>query len=694
MVYENIYPDIDMHVYSGRAGQKIAFVIRPGGDPQNLQLLLEGQNQLTLDFMGNLRILLQTRWIVLRQAVAYQVDGNSNVELLNWTADYVPNNNTGVVGFTFDAYDNTKPLVLLVGMYPADGPPYTPGVCYSTFFGGQGTTITANTFDEAGNHYVTGRTSSNFTSFPGQTGYNIFSDSPNLFACRMNDQDHIMWKDFFGGSDHDELATGIAIREGLDPKVFVGGLTQCDDFHCVDAVPGSDYFDNTGGTTNGFIVRLDHDDGYMEHSTYFGDYLEEIRDITVDPSGRLIVVGWTNGQLPAEQVTPPPGAEQWGFGGMGDGFIALFNLNEQVLWSTPFGGAGEEIAYTVRASNDKIVVAGLSYSPTFPQYHGGGGDWNVSSNSGGGDIMLLEFNLNGDQQWGTLFGGSQADYPGFHGLDIDPVTGDIYIVGTTQSVDLPVYHPTDWYDATPLTAQFHGFIAEFTASRDRRWVTPVSNMGYRALDVVRVSDDREVFMGGRTSNAIPCMPLSNVYSESSLLGSSDGVVMRFSPSHDYLWGTHFGGNDLESLNTLALNGNGRLYVCGSTTSAYQGEGNFFPLTDELIPYSWFDDFYPGAQGGFVAAFCFWSVVGTPTDPTPSELELLAWPVASDQWMVAGAEAGTQQLWIVDAAGRTVKREQVIVTPDVPLSMEAGDLVPGNYFLRIGDRTAKLVLARP
>lgn len=82
VIYENIYPFIDMHVYSGRAGQKMAFVVRPGGLPQNLRLLLEGQNELSLDFFGNLKILLAEKWIVLRQAVAYQVD-NNNVEMLN-----------------------------------------------------------------------------------------------------------------------------------------------------------------------------------------------------------------------------------------------------------------------------------------------------------------------------------------------------------------------------------------------------------------------------------------------------------------------------------------------------------------------------------------------------------------------------------------------------------------------------------
>ena len=232
VVYENIYPFIDMHVYSGSAGQKIAFVVRPGGVPQDLQLLLEGQDQLGLDVMGNLRILMEDRWIVLRQAVAYQVNQNNSIQWLNWTADYVPNSNTGVVGFTFDAYDSTKPLVLLIGMAPMGGAPATRGVCYSTYLGGQGSDfIVANTIDADGNHYITGKTYSTFVNFPGSVGNSYIIATPSIYACRINDLDHIEWKDLFGGSDADQGPRGIAVREGADPKVYVGGWTVCTDFY-------------------------------------------------------------------------------------------------------------------------------------------------------------------------------------------------------------------------------------------------------------------------------------------------------------------------------------------------------------------------------------------------------------------------------------------------------------------------------
>ena len=53
MMYPNIYPKIDMYIYCGIRGQKIMFVVRPGGNANNLQMTFAGQNQMALDVFGN-----------------------------------------------------------------------------------------------------------------------------------------------------------------------------------------------------------------------------------------------------------------------------------------------------------------------------------------------------------------------------------------------------------------------------------------------------------------------------------------------------------------------------------------------------------------------------------------------------------------------------------------------------------------
>lgn len=699
IIYQDIYPFIDMHVYSGRVAQKIAFVIRPGGNPENLRLKLQGQDELDLDFWGNLKVLLSDKWIYLRQAVAYQVNMDNSMLPVNWTASYLPDDSAGVVGFHTESYDNTKPLVLLIGALPMSAATFAPGMCYSTYFGGDAwDQIAVNTIDGDGNHYVTGTTYSTFMSFPGTPGTNYFSGSPTLFACRMNNQDHVVWKNYFGGSGNAQRPNGIAVRNGSDPKVYVAGWTATTNFYCEDASPGNDYFDNSGsGANNGFIVRFDHTIGLLEHSTYFGNDWMEIRDITIDPQGRLIAVGvGIDGMnLPVHQVPLPPGAEQWGYGGGWDGFIAMFNLNDRLLWSTPFGGTGDELAEAVCSKGNKIVVAGFSSSGTFPHVMNGGGNQNASTGAGSNDIMILEFNLNGDQQWGTLFGGNGSDNVGPHGLDIDPITGDIYIVGHTKSTNLPVLHPTDWYDATtPSGTSYSGVIAEFSSSRNRRWITYVNGDSDVFLRSVRVGLNREVFIGGFSAGAnFPCNWWGwQLYYRDAMFGTKDGVIMRFDQVHNYQWGTYFGGDLVDEIHSLALKEGQRLYACGSTTSPY-GPDQYFPLLDEQIPGSWYDEIFNPSQDGFISAFCIGAEpgVGVPALDDGDNTELAAWLTSTGEWSVSGAVSGAQILTIDDAAGRLVFRSMVRVVPDGSLRFDPGDLSPGLYLLRVGTRATKVLI---
>lgn len=56
VVYPNIFPKIDMHFYSGSAGQKMAFVLLPGCDPSKLKLAFTGQDSINVDIWGTLKI--------------------------------------------------------------------------------------------------------------------------------------------------------------------------------------------------------------------------------------------------------------------------------------------------------------------------------------------------------------------------------------------------------------------------------------------------------------------------------------------------------------------------------------------------------------------------------------------------------------------------------------------------------------
>ena len=100
------------------------------------------------------------------------------------------------------------------------------------------------------------------------------------------------------------------------------------------------------------------------HGTFFGgSRIDRIRDVTLDSHGNIIVVGGT-----FSEDFPVHNAYQETYGGgelppneylrfSGDGFVAKFTPDYDLIWSTYIGGTGFETAIHVEVnSNDDILV--------------------------------------------------------------------------------------------------------------------------------------------------------------------------------------------------------------------------------------------------------------------------------------------------------------------------------------------------
>ncbi|MBK7384259.1 MAG: SBBP repeat-containing protein [Flavobacteriales bacterium] len=666
--YENMWPNIDMLIYGTPSGEQISFVVRPGGHPFNLQLLFSGQDWLGLDVYGNLKMILSGKEIRLPQAVAYQVNTDNTVVPMSWTANYTADNGSGVVGFQFSSYDASKVLVFQIGHGPLGGPITTPGVCWRTYFGGDGTDqITASTAGVFGDHFVTGYTNSSFTLFPHDGGQVIFQGTPSVYASRFDANDKVWWSDYFGGSGASQRSTAMVVNHATTPMLYVVGQTSTTNFFSADPNLGNDYYDpNTSGGVNGFITRFNAQNGALLWSTYFGNNTVTVQDVTVDDADRLIVVGTTSGDLPAHQVPLPPNAETWTYAGNTDGFVALFTSEEKVLWSAYIGGPTDESAITVRTSPTKIVVVGITTS-NMHHLAGGSNAHNDTYSGGAEDVFIQEFDLNGDQQWGTCVGGNGQDLPGNHGLAIDQGTGDVYITGYTRSSDLQLVHPTDWYDDTFQGEHSNGFIAEFSGvDRSDRWITYVSGTnGDDVLNSIALGDHGQVYVAGyTTSSDFPTLPLTGIYSEQARRGSSDGVVMSSTGTHWRAWSTYFGGDNgntgLDWITTMTVNDQyGKLYVAGNTTTNYVANTVFFPLTNPQTT-AWFDPVYNPVFDGFIAGFCTAGVLTGIEGSEPNPVGATIRTSGPDQFAIDGLPRGTQTIRVFDASGRLVL-EQVTLT---------------------------------
>jgi hypothetical protein len=430
IIYENVYDDIDAHFYSGTGGQRMAFVVKPGGDPSRLQLFFQGQDSLAVDLNGFLRLYFDQRWIRLPEAQAFQVGSNNTVLPVTWVASYAANNGTGIVTFSFSSYDPSLPLVFQVGAPPAlgGGGGGTGGLDWCTLIGSNN--------DGAGNAFMTGSALANDGDilvagttldemFPVLLGTSTNDPYWNIFYARFDyapgdpsADAQLLHSSYYGGNFNDKPIAAYFSTAG---DFYVGGWTNSTN---VLLFPQSNPLDNTyyqgsnKGQSDALILKINATTGIPIRTTYFGSTGKEmITAITESTNGQLLFTGATSspsGVYANNCVSPVTGfplcnpnassyAQQTNGGGT-DGFVARFNNTFNLTWSTFYGGPGNDRIFdatyrqgTIGAFQDRFVVVGRS-DAEIPQgqngaFHLGG---NVDSSG-----FISSFDGDGLIKWTT-----------------------------------------------------------------------------------------------------------------------------------------------------------------------------------------------------------------------------------------------------------------------------------------------------
>lgn len=697
VVYPEIFPKIDMHFYSGSAGQKMAFVMRPGCDPADLKLAFTGQDSIKLDLWGALKIYYDGKFMEMPFAQAYQVGAGNTIIPVSWVPSYNVNNGTGVVSFQYSSYNPSLPLVFQVGPPPAlgGGPAETPGVCWAAYLGGDGEDqVFASDVDAQNNYYVSGETFTQDINFPVHNGQVTIQASPRVFATKFNANDGLEWSDLYGCSTWpgDQVAYALTAKPNDFPgdKLFIGGVVSGNDLY--QAAPdGAWHVFTEDGPSCGFIAELRKNDGHIEWSTYFGGYGSVVYNMDIDKYGRLVLTGSNSGDLPDHTVPLPPNAEQWPFtsGSQPDAFVAIIRPDHQILWSTYIGGTSFDAGYSVRYGGDKIVVAGISSSPSLPTHDAGNGGQYVTNLNGPQDTFIMEFDLNGQQLWGTYVGYGAS--MGFQGLAVNQSNGDVFLTGYIQLGTLPVTSSAPWYDDTYSGTDDDGFILQFSGSDQTiQYASYISADEYDEPRAVVVLPDGQFIVAGLTfDNSFETRWIDGLYTEQNMMGAGDGFIMAFTQEHDLAWATYFGGDEdpnthADCIRTLTFKGNDRLYAAGYTDAAYD-QGQFFPLHDEGGG-AWPDQTFDPTADGFVSAFCIQGVL-----TGISELSLAGHipgvsETADGQWQVSNLGVGPHRYVVTDALGRIVK-EGVLHGGGQSL-IETHGLTDGTYVVNIADERAQ------
>lgn len=304
---------------------------------------------------------------------------------------------------------------------------------YSTFIGGSFSEF-ANDIevDGTGKVYVTGTTRSvDFpTVNPLQSTLQGFGSA---FILKLDENGReLVFSTFWGGAVRGtQSASNVGEGIAVDPagNIYVVGTTTAEDFPTANPIQAV-----FGGRADGFAMKLTPNGGSVVYSTYLGgSVLDRALGVVANGAGNAFIVGTTNSSdFPTANAFQPT----LGSPLTNDVFVANINpAGTAFVYSTFLGGDnidnGEAIALD---ANDQPVVTGFAVSNNFPLKNP-----LQSVKNGFSDVFITKFNSGGGGLvFSTFLGGGSGDQGNDVVLD---AAGNVYVSGQTFSNDFPTVDP-------------------------------------------------------------------------------------------------------------------------------------------------------------------------------------------------------------------------------------------------------------
>ena len=241
--------------------------------------------------------------------------------------------------------------------------------------------------------------------------------------------------------------------------------------------------------------------------------------------------------------------------------VMKLDAEGEVIWSEWFDGSSHDIpgGITLDAAGD-VYVVGTTGSDDFPTLN----PLQAAPASIQYDAFVLKLSgVDGTLLYGTYFGASRSEW----GRDIAVnAAGEMYIVGSTKSIDFPTVNPLQGELAGyPYWGWSDAYIARISADGSELLYSTFFG-GYVTDDAFGIALDatgRIHIVGETQSEDFPTVNPA----QAATGGGKDVFAARISADGSTVeYSTYLGGEDAEAVRGIALGNDGRLYFSGHTQS--------------------------------------------------------------------------------------------------------------------------------
>jgi hypothetical protein len=306
---------------------------------------------------------------------------------------------------------------------------------YATYLGGSGLDVaTGIALDASGSIYVTGFTNStDFPVTPGVMQTQLRGKLFDAFVAKISPSGALLYSTYLGGH-YVDAANSIAVDDA--GNAHVTGYTCSYDFPTKSAFQPFLKGGPPGcfAGQDAFVAKLDAHATALIYSTFLGGSdKDEAKSIVLDAQGRVAIAGVT-----ASSDFPAAGFALTGFRGGRDAFVTRVGGSGALEYSSYLGGTGDDTAMGVAVgSSGDLYLAGYSDSFDFPTSNAF-----QPALSGPEDGFVTRIALTATSAkivYSTLLGGGDADR--LHAIAVD-AGGNAYVAGYTESLDFPIFAPT------------------------------------------------------------------------------------------------------------------------------------------------------------------------------------------------------------------------------------------------------------
>lgn len=543
VTYKEVYPNIDieflMDKSSGKVQYKYNIIARPGAELERVRFTIKGAKDIEINTKGNL--IYKTSLGQIEEAIpySYRLTEANTKETVKSSFQLL---NKETLGFVTKIKSNQSLLVIdPIGWATYyGGASLNSNISYSHCIGSNN----AGTFVLGGITYC--------TTGIATTGAYLGSRQGAIdgFLAKFTTNGVLLWGSYYGGLQSDFIEC-----LGVDSfsNIYIGGSTYS---NSGIATPGT-FISNKGGSIlTGFLGKFDSN-GFFSWGTYLGDSTMvssslEILDIDILDNSTISMVGTVHNTINLATI----GTHSLIQSGAIDIIIFSFNTNGSRKWTTYFGGPLNERRPSIEITkSNEIIISGITSSDS--------GIATVGAHKvtrQGIDGFIAKFDSTGNRIWGTYFGGASNDT--IFNVDLDS-TGNIYVCGSTAST--AGIATTGAYLASNSPQLTRAFVNKFNSQGVRQWGTYYTGNIYSSAREINLDVNGNIVIAGNTNSTTGiATPNTN---QTSLNGAFDVFLAKFNPSGtNRLWGTYFGGNQIDYVHDLYINAFDEILITGPTNS--------------------------------------------------------------------------------------------------------------------------------